>query len=126
MKIAVVGSRNYPYERLVRGFIQRVAAKDPETVIVSGGARGVDSWAADEARKCGLIVEEHIPDWEADGRRAGFLRNATIVARSEVIVAFWDGESRGTLDTIQKTQRAGKRLFVIDLDGGKVPISSPR
>tara|TARA_Y100000310_G_scaffold51341_1_gene47330 strand:+ start:1325 stop:1705 length:381 start_codon:yes stop_codon:yes gene_type:complete len=122
MKIAVVGSRFYPHEHLVRGFVRQIAAKDPTAIIVSGGARGVDRWAADEARLCGLEVEEHLADWDGpDGRRAGFVRNSTIVARSEIIVAFWDGKSRGTRDTCRKAERQGKRLFVIDI-AGKVPI----
>ncbi len=120
MKIAVVGSRFYPHEHLVRAFVRQTADKAPDTVIVSGGARGVDSWAADEALRCGLAVEEHPADWGGpDGRRAG---NSTIVARSEVIVAFWNGKSRGTKDTIDKATRLKKRVFVVTLDGGKVPI----
>ncbi len=124
MKVAVVGSRRYPHEHLVRGFVRKLAARDASTILVSGGARGVDRWAADEARRCGLIVEEHLADWDGpDGRRAGFTRNTTVVVRSEVIVAFWDGESRGTIDTVTKAERLGKRVFVIDIEGGKVPIS---
>lgn len=120
MRVAVVGSRGYPNEGLVRAFVRTLAARDPKTVIISGGARGVDTWAADEARKAGLDVEEYLADWDRLGRTAGFARNTTIVEQSDVVVAFHDGRSRGTLDTIRKTQGAGKRLFVLG------PDSAPR
>lgn len=47
------------------------------------------------------------------GKAAGFMRNQTIVDRSDEVYAFWDGESRGTKDTINKTLRARKNLTVI-------------
>lgn len=118
MRVAVIGSRGYPHERLVRRFVETLARKDPETILVSGGARGVDHWAEDEARHRGLKVEIYPADWENLGRGAGFARNTTIVENSDVVVAFWDGKSRGTLDSIKKARQAGKRLYVLGLDVG--------
>ena len=37
MKLAIVGSRNYPNRSLVDRVVQAVAQKAPDTVIVSGG-----------------------------------------------------------------------------------------
>jgi hypothetical protein len=58
-----------------------------------------------------------LPDWGKYGKRAGLLRNSDIVAASEVILAFWDGSSTGTLDTITKARGYGKKLLVIGPDG---------
>jgi hypothetical protein len=124
MKIGIVGSRDYPLEAFVRAFVRGIHARVPDAIIVSGGARGVDTWAADEARKCGMQVEVHPADWEGRGRGAGLERNSVIVARSQLLVAFWNGVSRGTVDSIRKARRAGKRVTVIGLDGGRVPIES--
>lgn len=103
--VAIVGSREYPDEAEVR---QYVAALPVETVIVSGAAHGVDSWAADEARKRGMIVHEYPADWKTHGKKAGFLRNVDIVRAANRIVAFWDGGSRGTKLTIEIAEREGK------------------
>jgi len=42
-----------------------------------------------------LAVDVVHADWDAHGRRAGPIRNAEVVARSDRLVAFWNGKSRG-------------------------------
>jgi len=111
MRIAIVGSRDYPRMDLVAAYVHRDLV--PGTVIVSGGARGVDRIAAESARTRGLEVVEHFADWDTHGRSAGFIRNGDIVKDSDQVVAFWDGESRGTRDTITKARKAGKLAWII-------------
>ena len=113
MKIAVVGSRQCDGRGAVEYFIGSLAAKAPNTVIVSGGAKGVDSWAAEAARKAGLTVEVYPADWETYGKGAGFIRNSTIVEKSDKVTAFWDQHSKGTADTIKKARAAGKLAGII-------------
>ena len=108
MKLAVVGSRDYHDEKRVRRFIRRVAEKRPDTVIISGGARGVDTWAVDEACKMGLKTEVLKADWDRYGRSAGMRRNGELVELADKVKAFWDGSSRGTLNTINRAKKAGK------------------
>jgi hypothetical protein len=112
MKVGIVGSRDYPDLNQVEKF---VATLNPFDEVVTGGARGVDTAAEDAARKY-LQVEPTIflPDWNSYGKGAGFIRNSKIVEHSDVVVAFWDRKSRGTVDTMEKTKKAGKRLIVID------------
>jgi hypothetical protein len=40
-------------------------------------------------------------------------RNAWIVEDADHVVAFWDGSSRGTLDTIARAEKAGKLSLVV-------------
>lgn len=108
MKIGIVGSRDYPNLEDIYDF---VAGLPPDTVVLSGGARGVDWWAEDAARHCGLTTDIYPADW-SQGRGAGFARNQLIVDASDCIVAFWDGHSRGTLDTIRKADAANKGVVV--------------
>jgi len=117
MRIGIVGSRDYPLEHLVRRFVRTLALKDPSVVILSGGAPGVDTWAEDEADKCGLAKEIHPADWVHHGRRAGMLRNSTVVRVSNKIAAFWDLRSRGTRDVISKAERAGVPCKVVGPTG---------
>jgi hypothetical protein len=110
-RVAVVGSRDYPDMEAVRSFVRRLALTTPDAVVVSGGARGVDAVAVASARRHGLEVEEIPADW-SKGRAAGVMRNTVIVERADRVVAFWDGTSRGTLDTITKAKKAGKLVTV--------------
>lgn len=105
MKVAVVGSRDFPRLDEVRAYVASLPA---DTVIVSGGARGVDTAAVDEARRLGMRYIVLPADWKTWGKRAGFMRNADIVAAADEIVAFWDGVSRGTRHTIALAEAAGK------------------
>ena len=113
MKLAIVGSREFPDLDLVWVFVERVAQARPDTIIVSGGARGVDTVAAAAARMAGLVVEELVPDWATHGILAGFERNSRIVESCDRVAAFWDGVSNGTRDTITKAEAAGKKCQVI-------------
>jgi hypothetical protein len=72
----------------------------------------VDTWAAEAARARGLEILVFRADWKSHGKAAGVLRNTTIVEAADQIVAFWDGRSRGTKDTIAKAGVASKPVIV--------------
>lgn len=111
--IAIVGSRRYARPEDVAVAVDYLCSHHPGWKLVSGGAAGVDTWAAEAARQRGIEVVEIRPDWTAYGRSAGMIRNREIVARAEVVIAFWDGKSTGTQNSIQHAKALGKQLFVI-------------
>ena len=110
--LAIVGSRSFASSALVEEYIE-ARFEGNYIGVVSGGAAGVDSWAAAAARKLGLPLEEFLPDYETHGRRAPLVRNTLIVDACDELVAFWDGQSRGTLDSIRKAVKAGKLVTII-------------
>lgn len=116
MKVGIVGSREYPSLHLVTLFVNMLP---PDTVIVSGHARGVDMVAEDAAYMRGMQREIFKADWEHLGRGAGFIRNEDIVRASDVIVAFWDGVSKGTKHTIDTARREGKPVLVVGVQGNE-------
>lgn len=118
MIIAIVGSRNYPHLQLVRDY---VASLSKDTIIVSGGAPGVDRIAVDEATKQGMKTIVYLAEWDKYGKKAGFLRNTTIVDACEKLVAFWDEESRGTNDSIVKAVDKGKKVEICGVKGEWLP-----
>lgn len=94
--IVIVGSRDYPRLDLV---LQFVDALPPETIVVSGAARGVDTVAARRARERGLYVQElpvHSASWTSHGRAAGPIRNRLMVKLGDGVVAFWNWRSPGS------------------------------
>lgn len=94
-------------------FVQRLAARCPDAILVSGGALGVDTVAAAAGRVAGLTVVEHLPDYARYGRYLAPLeRNSRIVNDCDRLVAFWDGESKGTLDSIEKAKARGLLVHV--------------
>ncbi len=109
MKIAVVGSREYPWEYLVRGFVRSLPAS---WEIVSGGARGVDRWAIDEAKLHGRPFYEFLP--KDRSTQALFARNAEIAYDCDVMVGFMHDVSSGTVDAIRRVQKLEKPYFVVN------------
>jgi predicted Rossmann fold nucleotide-binding protein DprA/Smf involved in DNA uptake len=109
-KVAIVGSREFKRLDLVIAYVN---ALPPDTVVVSGGARGVDRTAEEAAEKRGLTTLIFPAEWDKYGLQAGFLRNRLLVKACDYVCAFYNGTSRGTWDTIQKAKKAGKRVVVV-------------
>lgn len=109
-RIAIVGSRNWPRPEQVRSVINDLL---PDNItVVSGGARGVDTWAEEAARARGLKVVIYPAYWDRFGRSAGYIRNEDIVANCDEVIAFWDQHSRGTKHTIDIARRDGKPVHI--------------
>ena len=84
--------------------------------VISGGARGTDRMAIRWAKERGLEYEEFLPDFAAHGRpMAYFVRNHKIGRVCDLMVAFWDGQSRGTRDSIDYARSIGKPVEIIHL-----------
>lgn len=112
MKIAIVGSRKYIN---ISNILRLVSLFPKDTVIISGGAAGPDT-TAKVAANTFLSAEPIIikAEWEKFGRAAGMMRNPLIIAESDYVVAFYDGKSKGTLNSMQHAKKQGKRLKVMD------------
>jgi hypothetical protein len=94
----VIGSRNFTDYAVVREHLSNIAM----TVMVSGGARGADAMGEKYADEMGILKEVYLPDYDKYGRAAPFVRNGDIIKNSEVVLAFWDGKSNGTRDSLNK------------------------
>jgi hypothetical protein len=109
MKVAVIGGREFKdYELLKRTLEPFLITK-----IISGGARGADKLSERYAKEKGLPTEIYLAQWDLFGKKAGFLRNTTIIENSELVVAFWDSKSRGTRDSIGKANKLKKDTFIV-------------
>jgi predicted Rossmann fold nucleotide-binding protein DprA/Smf involved in DNA uptake len=106
MKIAVVGSRNVTVADIGR-YISEVEE------IVSGGAVGVDSCAAEYAKEKGIKLIVFLPQYERYGRAAPIVRNKEIVDYADKIIVFWNGSSKGALSVIRYAEKTGKPCEII-------------
>ena len=112
MNIGIIGSRSfndYDYFKEIIDFIVCACGVDN---IISGGAKGADSFAERYAEECKIKIIVHKPDWNKYGKKAGYLRNIEIVNDSDIVVAFWDGKSKGTQHTINLCKKNNKRHYI--------------
>lgn len=101
MKVAVIGSRGLSVSDLGRYLPENT------TEIVSGGAKGVDTSAREYALSHGIKLTEFLPEYTRFGRSAPLKRNITIIEYSDIVLAFWDGKSRGTKFVIDNCRKLG-------------------
>jgi hypothetical protein len=109
-RIAIVGSREFADLERVRAYVRNLPVG---ASVISGGARGVDKTAADEALACGFDLREFTPVYDKHGRRAPLVRNELIVRECTRLVAFWDGKSTGTMHAVNLARKAGKPVEII-------------
>jgi hypothetical protein len=113
-RLAIIGSRDYPLPHLIERI---VATLRPDTVVVSGGARGVGSWAIGAATARGLATEVMPADWDGLGKRAGIASNVELIDSVDGCIAFWDGKSRGTKHAIGCAMKRRIWTRIYDAEG---------
>jgi hypothetical protein len=73
--------------------------------IISGGAQGADELGRLWAVKNQIHFTCFPAQWNRHNKAAGFIRNKVIADSSDYILAFWDGESKGTAHTISLVKK---------------------
>lgn len=107
MKVAVIGSRNIVVDNI------GLYLPGGVTEIISGGAKGVDTCAADYAKAQGIPLLLFLPQYKLYGRAAPFIRNRAIVDEADMVLAFWDGKSSGTKYTMDYARKLGKKVVLV-------------
>ena len=109
MKLLIVGSRSITYYPL-----EDEVPSDTE-LIISGGARGVDTLAERYADSHGIEKLIIKPDYKKYGRRAPLIRNEEMVDICDKVLVIWDGVSTGTAYTVNYAKKHGKEIILINL-----------
>lgn len=89
-----------------------------EVVIISGTARGADRLGELYAERTNSKIKRFPADWDNLGKRAGYVRNAEMAKYAAkgigVLVAFWDGKSKGTKHMIDLAKRYDLEIHVVN------------
>lgn len=121
-RVALVGSRNYVdydiFKQNVDATLERWGLTPECVVVVSGGAKGVDTLAERYAKECTATAAAMVfkPDWDTHGKKAGILRNADIIDAAEYCIAFPSHSGKGTQDSIKRAnaKKIPTEVFWID------------
>lgn len=107
MKILIAGSRS------ITDFDLTEYIPEEATLIISGGAKGIDALAekyADDHKISKLILR---PDYKKYGKAAPLFRNKQMVELSDMVIVIWDGKSRGTKYTIDYAKAKNKPVIFV-------------
>ena len=111
MKTIIAGSRNFYDFNILQNALTNCPWEITE--VVSGCARGADTLGERWAFNAHKPIKRFPANWDRDGNRAGYIRNKVMSQYAEALVAFWDGQSRGTRDMIETMKSLGRRVVVI-------------
>ncbi len=124
-KVIIAGSRGFTDKKFLfnrAGWWYGSLPSTPEIIVVSGGAAGADKLGEQWAKFMDFPVH-HYPvlaaDWEKHGAKAGMLRNVEMAKVGDVLLAFWDGVSKGTKQMINTALLHGLDVHVWQGDDTK-------
>jgi hypothetical protein len=122
LKYGIIGSRNFTEKELFLCKVKEVIAiQGMPTQVISGGAVGADTlaeeWAKENAIEFQVFKPQH-KDFPKSIRRfaAPHARNTLIAEHSNLVIAFWDGQSTGTKDTIDKAIALSKKVYIYNYE----------
>ena len=87
---------------------------------ISGTARGADQLGEKYVNESIWSVKRFPANWDLYGKSAGYIRNEQMAkyAMSDnsygVLIAFWDGKSRGTKHMIDLAKKYGLEVHVVN------------
>lgn len=122
--LGVVGSKSFTNYRLfetkITEIVNKILKKYKKVIFVSGAAEGADSFAKQYAIENKYKIIEFLPEWRKNGTydiSAAFKRDHLIVNKSDALVAFWDGKSKGTLHSMKLMNiKQLNRLIIVRFD----------
>ena len=128
IRVIIAGGRKFnDYEMLKRTMLKFIIKLHDhidfhKVEIVSGGARGTDQLGERFAKEFRYRMKIFQADWDFDGKSAGYIRNDIMLKYTEkadysVLVAFWDGQSKGTKNMIDISRRTLDSVEVVFYKG---------
>ncbi len=112
MKVVIAGGRDIKNYLYVLKAMETVIKnqKWEITEVVSGMARGIDTFALRWAFENQIDIKKFPADWNKLGKAAGFIRNKEMAQYADACVVIWDGKSRGSGNMIKNAKEHGIHL----------------
>ena len=111
-KVIIAGSRSFSDYTKLRVYCDAALAFHKEVEIVSGTASGADRLGEKYAEERSFKLKKFPADWDAYGKSAGYRRNEDMAKYADALIAFWDGESKGTAHMIRLAEKHGLQIRI--------------
>ena len=110
-RIIVAGSRTFNDYKKVVSALSLYLKQNERITIISGGAAGADQLGEQFAKENNILLKKFPAQWNLYGKRAGYLRNLEMMnfalqGDKAILVAFWDGKSKGTKHMIDSATKS--------------------
>ena len=112
-RVIIAGGRDFNDYALLSDTMNCLLSNIKEDItVVCGQARGADTLGEQYAKEHGYAVSYFPADWDRYGKSAGYIRNAEMAKNADALVAFWNGQSRGTMHMVEIAKRQGLRVRI--------------
>lgn len=106
-RVIIAGTREFNNYELLKEKCEAVLEDESDVIVISGCARGTDLLGERFAQEKGYKIERFPANWDRDGKSAGAIRNNQMANKADMLIAFWDGKSKGTSNMISTARRKG-------------------
>ena len=113
MKVIIAGGRDFTDYEYLKKTCDVILYGIKSVVIVSGKANGADKLGEKYAHEKQHVVKSFPAFWDVYGKSAGYKRNEQMAHYADCLIAFWDGQSRGTKHMIDIAKTKGMSVYVI-------------
>lgn len=111
-RIIIAGGRTFTDYDLLKSKLDLILSGLKDIEIVSGTCRGADILGERYAKERAYGIKYFPADW-TKGKGAGFTRNNQMARYATHLVAFWDGQSRGTKHMIDLARFKNLQVRVV-------------
>ncbi len=114
MKVIIAGGRGFSDFQLLYAKCEEILANKTDVEIVSGTAKGADKMGEHYAKLKGFTVKQFPAEWDKYGKSAGYIRNKDMADYADILISFWDGESKGTKHMIDLATERNLSIHIIN------------
>lgn len=116
-RIIICGGLSFHDNDLFGTYVDDIIQQFPNCEIISGHARGADTLGEEYAKQHNIPLKVFPAEWNKYGKAAGPIRNGQMlkyaIAEDAMVIAFWDGHSRGTKNMLDQARRAGVECKIV-------------
>lgn len=118
-RVIICGGRDFDNKELCFTKLDEILPQYENIEIVSGHAKGTDLFGEEYAQLHSLKKTIFPADWKRYGRTAGPIRNKAMLMYAmdafPVVIAFWNGSSKGTKNMIEQARKQNVKVYVVDI-----------
>ena len=114
-RVIIAGGRHFNDYNTLAAYCDKILsnkAKTHDIEIVSGHCYGTDLLGERYAAERRYSLSIYEAQWSQYGAAAGPKRNKQMAENADALIAFWNGESRGTKNMIETAEKMGLMIRV--------------
>lgn len=135
IKIIIAGSRNFNDYNFLKNESLKIIkhlkyegynTKKENIEIISGTANGADKLGEKFAKEFELCLKQFPANWNLYGNSAGYRRNREMALYAKqdselnILIAYWDGISKGTKHMINLADNYKLKTFIVNYNNNKI------